>query len=140
MHKDRESQSELVPVEGALRLSYNNRIKRSSRSLEFRKQSGSSRPTLPRNGTGLPDIKKLGDDLAMRIDERFSSHQLPVSGGVRILLIFSRNPAGKGKFYHLGRNSFYEDRSWKFRQSPSTLTSLSCRSRERSSFAAEGGR
>jgi hypothetical protein len=83
-----ESQAVLVAVERSLRLANYYRVKTTLWILQCLQERGRLRAAFPRDRPGLPDIEVLGHHLAVSLDQRPRSSQLPVPRCLRILLIF----------------------------------------------------
>jgi hypothetical protein len=76
----RESEPELVAVEGALRLADHDRVELSVRLREHLEKAGSFGPAGPREGARLAHVEELGNDLTTgRFDELAGSGELPVA-------------------------------------------------------------
>ena len=78
VREDGEGEPELVAVEGALRLADHDGVELSLRIAEGLEEAGGLGPALPREGTRLPDVEELLDDLAVWFDGLARAGELPV--------------------------------------------------------------
>jgi hypothetical protein len=100
MDKHRKGQPVLVAVKGPLRLTDHHRTKTTFGIFQPIQQRGRLGTSFPGNRPGLPNIEKLGHHVAVALDQRPRSRQLPVTGGLRILLILRGHPPIEGKPHH----------------------------------------
>jgi hypothetical protein len=91
-------QAELVPVERTLGLPNHDGFEATPWVAERVEQSCGLGSTLPRQRTGLTDVEELLDDLTGGgFDDLSRARQLPVEGGLRILLILRAHSSVKGE-------------------------------------------
>jgi hypothetical protein len=93
MSQDRESESELVPVEGPLRFTDHDGIEHSVGAGDAGQQPCGFWSSLPWQRSGQPDVEELLDDDAVhRCNEASRSPQLPAPAGFGVLLVLGRDP------------------------------------------------
>jgi len=96
--EDGIGEGELVAVEGALRLTDDHRVEPALGVAQRGQQSAGLRAALPGQRAAVGDVEVLGDDhAAFGLDELAGAGDLPVVGGLGVLLVLGGDPAVEGE-------------------------------------------